>query len=431
MQQRDSFLERKTGKDHMFKKLCNGLESSSKIIKRKNQREEIQHMSVISKRNNKGTTSSPPREKRGTSGGTKNFKKSKSATSSPELKEFPLRENKFPHSSLPIISLGKTAERILTETAKGSNPYAIARKLNCTRENVKNHLKRLEQKNFVKLDFHIWKITDEGNRYLGGNFYSAMSEREGGTLELSDRAHNIKIKYPVISMPKENSWLSGWKARPMKNNTFYYNNFGNIQLQFTGKSMIVQLPILRFPSAELANMEAGRIANALMKQYERDFELKLGHPDWHSQIISQHHAIQHDPYAEFCRKHGISYDEDGIDVDSSQKGIPEVEFTDKKTAHIQADNYMNFIKDTSKTYDNCFPLSESSSILKGVILGLSKVQENQENINSNFERLQKENIETASGLNAITSFVKSQLPKQQENISQIKSSSDTIPSYFG
>lgn len=175
-------------------------------------------------------------------------------------------------------------------------------------------------------------------------------EREGGgttTKWLKDRAHNIKIKVPVVHNPKTTAWLKAWKKNDrIVNGVFYTQKFGEICTTYTGKSLIFQLPILNFEDSEIALAEAGRIAQAMIEKYEMEvYELKLGDPDIKMQLISQHHAIPNEPYAKFCFKHGFSYKDEAIDIDASKS--PELEFVDKNKSHAHHQNYIKYVKDFS------------------------------------------------------------------------------------
>ena len=266
-----------------------------------------------------------------------------------------VRSKNLPYPPLAFVSIRKTKQSVLGLLEKGGNAHSIAVTLNLTRPTIVQHLQDMHRmgltdKIMINKFNGIWKITKAGIDYLGGRFSNAMSEREGvGTTDwLQDRAHNLKIKLEVREKPENQAWLSDWKPNDkIKNNVFYTQRFGEIITTFTGKSIIFQLPILYFKDSELALAEAGRIGQALKQKYEEDVEgLKLGSSDVSMQLITQSHAVPNEPYAKFCKKHGFSYRDEMLEIDSSKS--PELEFTDKEEGHIHHSNYITYVKDFAK-----------------------------------------------------------------------------------
>lgn len=269
-------------------------------------------------------------------------------------KTYPPKKN-LPYYPLPIGSIGKSKKKVLVRLKAGQSATRISKKLHLAKTTVVQHLQELElmglsEKVMINKYNGIWKITKPGINYLGGRYNPVGYERQGvGTTDwLQDRAHNIKIKLEVTKRPNENAWLSDWSANDkIKNNVFYTQRFGEIVTTFTGKSLIFQLPILYFKDSEIALAEAGRLGMALKQKYESDvLGLKLGGSDVSMQLISHSHAIPNEPYAKFCKKHGFSYRDEMLEIDSSKS--PELEFTDKEEGHIHHSNYIDYVKDFAK-----------------------------------------------------------------------------------
>ncbi len=263
-------------------------------------------------------------------------------------------EKNLPYPLHPMVSIGTMKKEVLRLLIKGENAHGISRKVGRARSTVVEHLNDLQKLGLTKKGEYLWGATKLGKDYiegkLGGRFSKAGYERRGvgTTIEwLQDRAHNIKIKYLVTEKPRKEAWLNSWKAnRKLKNNVFYTQKFGEIVTTYTGKSLIFQLPIMKFKSSEIAVAEAGRIGQALREKYELEIHgLKLGEKDINSQLITQHHAIQGDPYAVFLGKHGISYHGDYVDIDASNKKIPEIEFVDSQESHIHHERYVENVED--------------------------------------------------------------------------------------
>lgn len=266
-----------------------------------------------------------------------------------ESKNLPRARENLPTHTRAIISIGATKKKVLRLLSEGGNAHSISRRIGRRRSTIIQHLQELENYGLTIKEGYLWKATPIGIGYLGGRFPLAMCERKGvGTTDwLQDRAHNIKIKFPVLTKPNYN-W-AGWKANDkIKNNVFYTRRFGEIVTTYTGASFIFQLPMLRFKDSETAIAEAGRIGIELARKYELEiYGLRLGEPNVKAQLISQHHAVPNEPYAKFLAKHGISYRDEMIDFDAS-KGSPELEFTDKEKSHLHHKHYINFVKDFSK-----------------------------------------------------------------------------------
>lgn len=252
-----------------------------------------------------------------------------------------------PHPPLAMISLGNTKRTVLELLSKGLSTHRIAKKTHRDKSTIVQHLKDLQQMGLCSKSI-LWSVTAKGKDYLGGGF-SVVGYDDGGVVTTAkkfyDRAHNIKIKVAIIAQPHHKNWLKGWKKNDkMKYNVFYTRRFGEIVTTYTGKNLIFQLPPLTFKDSDTVMCEAGRITMALIKQYEEDVQgLKLGEHDIKAQVISQHHAIPNHPYAIFLHKHGISYQDELIDIDAST-GIPELEVKGKKS-HLHHTAVINDIKD--------------------------------------------------------------------------------------
>lgn len=308
----------------------------------------------------------------------------------------------------PMVSLGTTALNILKALKEGGNSHNISKELNCSRTNVQKHLKKLRDKyHFASKEddniCSVWEVTPLGIAFLGGQPINVMYDERGATY-LQDRAHNIKVKFPIIEQPKTLSWVTNWKPNKIKNNVFYHQTFGDIQITYTGKSLIFQLPILNFKSSELALAEAGRIAFSLARKYQTEVpDLKLGKEEITSQLITQHHACVNDPYALFCSKHGISYRDEVLDIDASNKQIPEIEFTDSEMSHIHHQRHVDNIKDIVL---NKAPTNK-------------EINEQIKNILSLLEEQQKANTDTSYGLSSITNVLNNKL-KEENTFKKLK-----------
>lgn len=277
-----------------------------------------------------------------------------------------------PRPPLPLTSLGNAKKEILQCLSQGGNPHNIAKKTNKHRSTIQQHLRELNTLGLVSKDSFLWGLTKQGIDFLGGGLTLVGCERGGRVVVnqwLHDRAHNIKIKIAVTKTPPNNLWLMDWNTnKKIKNNVFYSKSFGDVLTTYTGKSFIFQLPVLRFKDSEMAVAEAGRVAHALIKQYEYDIPgLKLGgFPDIKAQLITQHHAVPNDPYAKFCLKHGITYRDELIDIDASEKGTPEIEFTDSQNSHIHHQRYIEHQKDI--LLNNSAKPSELTEYVKAIAI---------------------------------------------------------------
>ena len=162
----------------------------------------------------------------------------------------PTSENR-PVPRPPIVSIGESKRRVLESLSKTGSAHRIRKDLSKAKSTIVQHLQELQGLGFTDKVNHIWYVTDKGNAYLKGvGFSRGVREKGVGITSewlLRDRAHNIKIKFPVLEQPKDMGWLRGWKVNDkMKNNIFYRERFGEILTTFTGKSLIIQLPILTF-----------------------------------------------------------------------------------------------------------------------------------------------------------------------------------------
>jgi len=307
-----------------------------------------------------------------------------------------------PYPPLPLVSCGTMKYKVLELLSKGGNPHSISREVGRKRSTIIEHLQGLEKLGLAIKGEYLWSITREGKDYLGGRLNLVGYERNGVDVTnwLQDRCHNIKIKYEVIEKPSNRMWLTSWsKNSKIKNNVFYTKRFGEIVTTFTGKSLIFQLPILKYKNSEIAVAEAGRISIALKDKYEYEIVgLKLGQREVTAQLITQHHAIPQEPYAKFCSKHGISYKDDYIDIDASD--TPELEFTDKDNAHLHHNRYIKQVTDIilNNPPTNSELNNRHEQLLKAVE-GLVQVESiNAENIVTHFRVLT--GIEqTLSGIN--------------------------------
>lgn len=249
----------------------------------------------------------------------------------------------------PFISIGTMKKSILGCVLKGMNVRQIGREIGRHKSTVQQHLKELQELKLVYKSGYFWCVSDVGKKYLGGLVGLAGYDERGlvvtGWLR-NDRAHNIKIKFEVVSVPSPDSWLKFWDRNDrLKNNVFYTQRFGEVVTTFTGRSLIFQLPPMVFDDSELAVAEAGRIGMALKDKYEGDVEgLKLSGQSISAQLISQHHAIVGEPYARFLSKHGISFRGERVEVDSSV-GVPELEFVSSKTSHVDHVRYVEMVED--------------------------------------------------------------------------------------
>lgn len=243
----------------------------------------------------------------------------------------------------------------------GSNITQIAKEMGIARSTVREHLNKLAKYGLVEKITHpgLWKFTQEGKRLLprvadGVAEILVPYERRGGESMpewLHDRAHNIKVRVLVESRPSTKAWLDGWYVNDrVKNNVFYSSKFGDIGMTYTKKSIIFQLPILYFESSEIALAEGMRIVRELTVKLEHEIEgLKLGkkYKPYVQEIITQHHAMVGEPYAEFLTKHGISYKGINVDIDASKgkKTGAELEFTNAQESHIHHSVYAEHVED--------------------------------------------------------------------------------------
>lgn len=262
----------------------------------------------------------------------------------------PTRKNLPPYLP-PMISLGNSKRRVLELLSEGYNPHNMESKINIRRATIQQHLRELEGFGLTSKSNFLWHVTDKGRAYLGGRF-DLVGYDEGGQVvpnkKYYDRAHNIKIKVAIIAKPPHNNWLQQWKKNDkMNNNVFYTRRFGEIVTTYTGKNLIFQLPPLTFEDSDTAMSEAGRIVMALIKKYEADVQgLKLGDHDITAQVITQHHAIPHDPFARFCVAHGITFQSENLHVDASKgKGKEETECTNRQKGHLHHEYYVEHMED--------------------------------------------------------------------------------------
>lgn len=263
------------------------------------------------------------------------------------------------HTPHPLISTGKLkfkTREVLVLLSKGMTLKGMAKELNKDRASVRYHLRKLKKIGFCHNDNTLWQITPAGRQHLSPQttlksvVKDARRVRREGVQSTSqwqpeDRAHNIKIKFPISSKPESLGFLIGWrKNEAFKNNPLFHTEKGDVGVTYTGKSMIFQLPIIRANAADIALAEAYRLAKELKMQYERDVPgMKLGDLIIDNQVISQHHALQNDPFSVFCKEKGITYLDKEINVDASG-GSPETEFVGKDS-YKHFDNYLDFMRE--------------------------------------------------------------------------------------
>lgn len=254
-------------------------------------------------------------------------------------------EDALPPSPLLKDGTVWTVLKLLSEN-KGSK--IISKKLRLSTTTVKGHLRSLADKKLALFHNNKYIITKLGRDLLGGRGNLEGYEK-GGVISaewLHDRAHNIKVKCEVMRQPSSD-WLNSWKIdKSLKNQVFYKQKKGDLLITFTGKNIVLQMPIMYAKDAELADAEAGNRAVLIMRDLEKEYDgLLLGNYKVSAQLITQHHAIPQEPMSKKAKEFGLSYMDEKMHIDASQ--TPELEFVHKETAHNDFTRYVDFVKDFS------------------------------------------------------------------------------------
>lgn len=257
-----------------------------------------------------------------------------------------MKPKKKPNSYRYIRELRRQHRLILLHLSQGLIAKEIAKNIGKSQATVSEHIGNLVYSGFIKpaakSSIRTYEFTQKGQdaiRLIFGRY------QEKPNLFVV-RAHNIKLKCPILKAPKEFEVVlcsDGWEHRQTKekfNWDAYAKKYGDVLVTKTSRSILFQLPIMYFKSSEEAKLEAFHIADEVCKILEEKYlGLKLGE----TELISIDCAIPNDPFAMLCKMSNFSYRDSGLVVDAST-GNPEIEFVGKDSVDYCV-KYIKFIKE--------------------------------------------------------------------------------------
>jgi hypothetical protein len=296
--------------------------------------------------------------------------------------------HKMTHPKNSTVGVGSINWAILSCLFLHFSVLRMARKMGKGRKTIQRHLKTLNSMGLCLYSNSSWKLTIKGHnliKQLEKETPLALPPkvRHFGTNSLNfftDRCHNVKFKVPLVAKPYNDDWLKNWQKYAIRNNTFYILkenvSSGQVCTTYTGKSLIIQMPISRSENPRSKMTHLRTLALILCKKYELRYEISLNSSAL--ELIGQHHAFQNEPFSKACKGEGISKSINDVCVDSSENDIPEFEFTSKANADKEATKYIVHVGDVVR---NCELLpSQVESKIKSIEEHLIKVSMRSKNI---------------------------------------------------
>lgn len=219
-------------------------------------------------------------------------------------------------------------------------------KTGLSRNTIRSYLKVMKNQGLVIYTSLSWKLTQSGYKYVTSQKIDTplalppkrVNFVENGLTFLIDRSHNFRFNVFIVSKPTTNDWLKNWRPYQFGRNTFYNLSEGNITTTYTGKNLIIRLPVNMGDNPITLLEIAKKTVFRLIKRFEATYGLNLNS---NTIILStQHHAFQNEPFSKACADLGITHFYKGVGVDASVNDIPEFEFTDKKRSHEHAHKYI-------------------------------------------------------------------------------------------
>jgi DNA-binding Lrp family transcriptional regulator len=300
----------------------------------------------------------------------------------------------------PLISYGKTERAIIGLLCRGLGFKNISKELKLSSSTIKRVIRRLREKG--------WKIGLGGecsnmaemlkgfsspqetkgvisgsNRIVGydkrgmgaslQNFLKDVETMPESTTFVScgTRAHNIKIKYDLVS-PFIPSDLENYRKYSLNYNDRYIHKEEFYNIEFTSKSLLIQFKPIQATNAEDIMQVLKAAADEIVKDLQAKYKgLQVSGGVTNGQVISQHHAIVNDPFALWLRSKNISFSDGLFDIDSST-GIGELEFTSTETAQADWTKYNEHIKDIV-TSDKQVKLSEMEQRVSNIEANMEKL----------------------------------------------------------
>jgi hypothetical protein len=259
---------------------------------------------------------------------------------------------KMMHPPTDLPKVGTREYAVLTYICKHFSVTKIASITEFGRTTIQRYLKVMKKQGLVIYTSSSWKPTKNGYKYVISNKIDTPLAlpikvhrfSDNGLSFLIDRSHNFKFKVFVVSKPTNNEWLKNWRPYKLRYTTYYILQDGNITTTYTGKNLIIQMPV-NIGENPLALVEsAKKTVRRLIKRYESTYGLNLNSNT--VDLITQHHAFQNEPFALKCTELGRSYNyEKSICIDASENGIGEYEFIDNNNADKHAYTWMRHTKD--------------------------------------------------------------------------------------
>jgi len=238
------------------------------------------------------------------------------------------------------------------------NRKTIEEKLKVKRNTLHYSIKRLLKRELIEehrdQDVLYYTPTKKGRHMM----FKILTGYDNFLSSESDRAHDLQFKIKIVKEPKNRKkWVEDgtWFSVRPHNRIDWLRTIEDIRIQKTTRNLIFYIEEYYAKDSDTAIAKSQsnvlKVIKFLLNEYP---DLKLDRY-MRIKVIRQHHAMQNDEFALWCKAHGIRLlqrtDNSGnviLQIDYSKDKIPETEFTHPKKSQ---DHYMRYDEMKKKIRD--------------------------------------------------------------------------------
>jgi len=248
--------------------------------------------------------------------------------------------------------MNKTQKQLLLTIGKKDQIYTssqLANQCNIKKSLASYHLKTLIKNKFIREkkigNYKNYFVTKKGLVQINIKILTPSEKADKKIVKnvVKSRPHDLRFKAKIIRSPS--SWfgekrLSFYRSVPLKNWNKLIRDVEDIIIEISPSSIVYRIDEIYNVDPDLAINQAFDMVRKVNKLLLKENpSLVLGEPQCLAVLFNQHQAIQNDPFALWCKKHGVKPIQKDIRVDNS-KGW-ELEFTNPAIAHEQSQTYID------------------------------------------------------------------------------------------
>lgn len=314
-------------------------------------------------------------------------------------------KNIEPYHHVLRNSLDKKVLLLICLPAGFHNRGTIQKELGIKKGRLHYCIKRLLEKNLINehrdQEILYYTPTKKGKYWM----FKILSGYDDSLNSENDRAHDLLFKTKILQEPTDRKkWVEDgtWFSIKPYNRIDWWREIDGIRIQKTSKNLLFFIKEFYAKNSDIAIAECQSLVEKLIKFLLEEYPgLKLD-PYKKIQILRQHHAMQNDEFAIWCKAHGIRLmqrtDNSGrviLQIDYSKNKIPETEFLHPKKSQ---DHFMRYDEMKRKTRNLAKVIDEEGEdFADHIVWYVENESENSTNSTINSpEHKQSQNLQSSS-----------------------------------